>query len=90
MTDPNPTDCYYALMKQCGFTWAGYCGGCGAIIFRRRGPRAGQRFYCDAKKCQTLKKLGHDKPVTFESIPGDTSCRDCYSEIRKYEGGYTE
>lgn len=63
------------------------CAGCGAVILRRR-LAAGRPSYCDAARCQKIKKLGHDKPVTLDSVPEPT--RNCIREIQAYNGGYSE
>lgn len=63
------------------------CAICGTTILRRR-IMAGRPNYCDAERCQKIKKLGHDKPVTLDSVPEPT--RNCIREIQSYNGGYSE
>ncbi len=79
-------DVFAALGKEHG-TKVTFCSCCGALLLRRR-VKPGQSVYCDADRCQKLKKLGHDKPVTLDSIPEPT--RSCSREIQSYHGGYSD
>lgn len=63
------------------------CSICGAILLRRR-VLAGRPNYCDSERCQKIKKLGHNRPVTLDSVPVPT--RNCLREIQSYNGGYSE
>ena len=77
----------YAELAKAHGTKVTLCAICGTAILRRR-VLAGRPNYCDSERCQKIKKLGHDKPVTLDSVPEPT--RNCLREIQSYNGGYSE
>jgi hypothetical protein len=77
---------YQALIKDRG-SKVTVCAICGTAILRRR-ILAGRPNYCDSERCEKFKKLGHEKPVTLDSVREPT--RSCMREIQSYNGGYSE
>lgn len=75
-------------LKVSGLTKITVCHNCGELVLRRR-IRPGYNVYCDREKCQKVKKLGHDTPVSMDTIGGDNNPSP-YREIRQYNGGYSE
>ena len=58
------------------------CLGCGLTCQRRAG-RSNPKQYCNSKKCQAIKRLGHDKPVDFSSL-SPRNASPYYAEMNYY------
>lgn len=65
------------------------CAGCGNT-FKRCANSSRKRQYCDRENCQKIRTI-KNTVARFSDLPDpNTGSRTAYSEIRKYEGGYTE